>query len=46
LVKCLKCGKERKERGLDILKPCPYCSVTLQEEIVLADNLKMRSRNG
>jgi len=37
MVRCLKCGRERKEKGLNILKPCPYCGTTLQEEISIAD---------
>ena len=36
-MKCLKCGRERPEEGLDSLKPCPYCGATLQEEIAIAD---------
>jgi len=37
MVKCLKCGNVRQEKDLDILKPCPYCGTTLQEEIAIVE---------
>lgn len=36
---CLNCGHERKVYGLDILRPCPKCSITFHEE----DKLRKRS---
>jgi len=36
MPKCVKCGEERVERGLNSLTPCPNCGATLQEEIAIA----------
>jgi len=49
MVECLKCGRKRTEKGLDLLRPCPYCGVTFWEEVVIADTQlkeKERKNNG
>jgi len=42
---CLKCGRKRTEEGLDLLRPCPKCGTTLQEEIAIANKERMKEKD-